>query len=237
LVAGTLVLQSNLTTSSAVSVTGGKLELATGGGSNRVIKAASVAATTGGKIDLQDNKLITATPAGSITAGVYSGVQGLVQSGLNGGTWDGTGIVTGRPDALNNLTTIGVATGEQIFGISATDTALFAGQTILGSDTMAMYTYAGDLNLSGAIDPDDYALISFNDNDPGATGYYNGDINYDGDINADDFALIDFNFNNQGAPFPTGSALTDVSAVPEPSTLGLALVLALAGSRNRKRRR
>ena len=78
-----------------------------------------------------------------------------------------------------------------------------------------MYAYAGDLNLSGAIDPDDYANISFFDNDPNATGYYNGDINYDGDINADDFATIDFNFNAQGAPFPTAGVAPQISAVPE----------------------
>jgi hypothetical protein len=230
----TLVLDGSLTGTSLLTVDfATRINMTSG--ATKVIKAGSLNVT--GQIDLKDNKLITGTPAGSATGGIYSGVQGLVQSGLAGGTWVGSGIITSEPDALNNMTTIGVATGAQILGLGPTDTALFAGQTINGQSTVAMYTYAGDLNLDGTINPDDYALISFNDPDPTATGYYNGDINYDGDINADDFAAIDFNFNNQGAPFPTGSALGDVRAVPEPSVCGLALLLALAGSRSRKRRR
>ena len=97
-----------------------------------------------------------------------------------------------------------------------------------------MYTYAGDLNLDGMINPDDYANISFNDPDPNASGYYNGDINYDGVINADDFATIDFNFNAQGAPFGTGSSLSAVTAVPEPASAAL-LGLALFASRRKRR--
>jgi hypothetical protein len=64
----------------------------------------------------------------------------------------------------------------------------------------AKLTYAGDANLDGAVDPDDYANIAFFSNIPGAGGYYNGDFNYDGRIDADDYALIDFVFNAQGAP-------------------------------------
>ena len=117
-----------------------------------------------------------------------------------------------------------------------TDTGVWNGQTVQGDDVLVMYTYAGDLNLSGAIDPDDYALISFNDADPTASGYYNGDINYDGDINADDFAAIDFNFNAQGAPFPT-SAVAGLTAVPEPASLGMTALAAVALFGRRRRRR
>lgn len=237
--AGVLSLGTNLTTSSSITVSGGTLESRFQTVPQRVIKAPSITISGGGKIDLKNNKLITDVAPGSATGGVYSGVQGMVQAGLNGGAWNGSGIVTSEGDALNNLTTIGVATGSEVFGIGATDTALFAGQTVTGSQTLAMYTYAGDLNLSGAIDPDDYANISFADNDPNAQGYYNGDINYDGDINADDFAAIDFNFNSQGAPFPVAGSIESlggVTAVPEPSTFGFVVLSVTAGSLCRKRR-
>jgi hypothetical protein len=168
--------------------------------------------------------------------GTYNGVQGHVQRGLNGGGWDGSGIVTSMPDAVNNLTSIGVASGEQVRGLGPTDTDTWAGQTVTAFNTLVMYTYAGDANLDGKIDPDDFANISFNDNNPAADGWYNGDFNYDGDINADDFALITFNFNDQGAPFPTSSATAAIVAVPEPATCGLAGAAALLLKRRRRQR-
>ena len=253
--AGTITLASANSYAGGTTVSGGTLVLgnadATGGGSINVADGAlaqaqaslpkavtvtTLATNASGKFDLTDNKMITNSPAGSFAGGVYTGVQGLVQSGQNGGAWNGPGIITSKTDAVNNLTTLGVATGEQALGLGATDTGVWGGQTVTGASTLVMYTYAGDLNLSGAIDPDDYALISFNDNDPNASGYYNGDINYDAVINADDFALIDFNFNNQGAAFPVGDTLAGVTAVPEPAGVGLALmgVSAMLGRRVRR---
>jgi hypothetical protein len=213
--------------------------VASGGGSARVLKTGPVAVTGSGKIDLRDNKLITTTAPGALSGATYDGVQGLVQAGLNGGTWDGSGLVTSLPDAANGLTTLGVATGEQIRGLGATDTDVWAGQTITGASTLAMYTWAGDLNLDGVINGDDYANIDFNSGTPGTSGYFNGDINYDGVINGDDYAAIDFGVNAQGAPFPTsGSAEGSlaVTAVPEPAGLSV-IALAAATLLGRRRRR
>src|SRR4029078_4026251 len=92
---------------------------------------------------------------------------------------------------------------------SATATAVWSGQTVPGTDTLVMYTYAGDANLDGKINVDDYGRIDFNVDLPGATGWYNGDFNYDGKINVDDYGIIDLNVGIQGAPFSTtGSSVT-----------------------------
>src|SRR5205814_992190 len=91
--AGTLLLQANLTSSGSVSVTGGKLQLDVGGGSQRVLRAPAVSVTGAGRIDIGDNKLITQSPIGSATGGVYTGVSRLIQTGRNGGNWSGIGIV------------------------------------------------------------------------------------------------------------------------------------------------
>jgi len=59
-------------------------------------------------------------------------------------------------------------------------------------------------------------------------------------IDGGDYGLIDNNNQAQGAPFPTSGAasaeLSGVTAVPEPSTFGVALV-AGAGLLGRRRRR
>src|SRR5205823_13689242 len=101
--AGRLLIQNNLTASSSVFVTAGTIELATGGGHNRVIHTGFLSVTGTGRIDLQDNKLITTNAIGTLGSGnTYTGVTGLIQSGRNGGGWNGSrGIVTSQTDATS----------------------------------------------------------------------------------------------------------------------------------------
>ena len=62
----------------------------------------------------------------------------------------------------NDLVSIGTAKVGAIKGIADTATTTFAGQTVLGSDTIAMVTWGGDANLDGKINIDDYGQIDFN---------------------------------------------------------------------------
>jgi hypothetical protein len=196
-------------------------------------------------LNITNNKLVTTDSVGTASGGVYDGVSGLIQKGRNGGGWTGTnGILTSQTDATTgNFTSIGIAEAKQVKGLATTtDTAVWAAQTVTGSDTLVMYTYGGDANLDGKINVDDYGRIDFNVN-LGVAGWYNGDFNYDGKINVDDYGIIDFNVGIQGAPFFTaggggGSAggLSGVAAVPEPA--GTSLLLApLFGLAARRRRR
>jgi hypothetical protein len=143
---------------------------------------------------------------------------------------------------LSGTTTIGVATGEQILFIGATDTGVFAGQTITGATTIAMYTYAGDMNFDGLVDAADYGVIDNWVQFPGSDGYANGDLNYDGVIDAGDYGIIDNTIQLQGEPFPgwdsaAAADLSGVTAVPEPSACGMVIVAAVAGLGARRRRR
>jgi hypothetical protein len=138
---------------------------------------------------------------GSWNGSTYTGITGLIASGLNGGAWDGSGIVTSGADALGVLTTLAPATVGEVLGIGAGgDTSVWNGETVTAGDVIVKYTYAGDANLDGEINADDYALIDFNAHGQLTLGYYNGDFNVDGSVNADDYALIDFNLNAQGLP-------------------------------------
>src|SRR5207247_7195179 len=158
----------------------------------------------------------------------------------NGGGWGGaTGIVTSQTNATTgNFTTIGVATGAQVKGVAATATAVWAGVTVTGSDSLIMYTYGGDSNLDGKINVDDYGHID-SSIPIGLTGWFNGDFNYDGKINVDDYVIIDFNIGIQGSPFSTagdGGALSAV-AVPEPLAGWVVPAATLAWSALSHRRR
>jgi autotransporter-associated beta strand protein len=206
--AGKLSLSTNLLTSSSISVTGGTLELTPL--KTRVLRSLVISVTGSGKIDLQDNKLITSVPVGAIigTTSTYSGMTALIQSGYNPATparWDGsTGIVTSQTFATTgHLTSIGIATAAQAKRIAATATTVWAGQIVSGGDTLVMYTYGGDANLDGKINIDDYGHIDTSVR-IGLTGWFNGDFNYDGKIDIDDYGIIDTNVGMQNlGVFPT----------------------------------
>ena len=93
-----------------VNVNDGKLRIAASGGTG-VSKIGQIAISDPGALDLNDNKLITSTWLGDWNGFAYEGMLGMVQSGRNGGTWDGSGIITSQAAALgpNGLTTIAVA--------------------------------------------------------------------------------------------------------------------------------
>ena len=118
----------------------------------------------------------------------------MIAAGRNGGAWNGSGIVTSETKAqgANGLTTIAVANAGDI------GKSMLGAEAVSPGDVLAMYTYAGDANLSGNIDGDDYFRIDAGFMTPGASGYENGDFNYDGKINADDYFIIDKNYGRQG---------------------------------------
>ncbi len=215
---------NNLRTA-GLSITGGTLAIAPDGGLNGTSRLGSIAIGAG-KFDLSNNKLI-------VNGGDIAALTAYIASGRNGGSWDGNGIITSQTTAAaGNSTTIGIATAQQARNLpNPTDTVLFSGQTVTGTDALVMYTYGGDANLDGKITISDYGKIDFNVAIPGASGWANGDFNYDGKITISDYGIIDFNIGIQGPPFPTG---TGISAVPEPTST--VLMIAACGVANHRRR-
>jgi fibronectin-binding autotransporter adhesin len=184
-------------------------------------------------VNLTNNRIITNDAQGTESGSIYSGVQGLVQSGK---------IFTDQALAGSNQTAIGVATAAEAKGLVGTATTLWSGQTIDSNDTLVMYTWAGDANLDGKVNADDYASIDLYSTVPGADSWNHGDFNYNGVINADDYALIDNNVQNLNyVPYWTTDAVRDfaaessgLTAVPEPA-LGLAGIALLPLMRRRRR--
>jgi len=151
--------------------------------------------------------------------------------------------MTSEPNAGPTVgtTTIGVSDAATILFLAPTETGTWAGHTGTGSSTLAMYTYAGDVNLDGLVDAADYGIIDNYYQFPGTSGYANGDFNFDGIIDAGDYGLIDNAYQLQGAPLVVSDVIAGaagVTAVPEPGAVS-AMVAALAavGSMTRRRRR
>ncbi len=172
-------------------------------GGNKIIRTTALAAA--GKLNLTDNDLILdytgASPIGSFNGSAYTGVTGLLATGNHGGDYTGNGIITTMSAAVspNSLTTLGIDEASDVLGISGSSTALYGSETLDATAVIIKYTYAGDANLDGTINGDDYFQIdsAF----PQALhGYAPGDFNYDGVINGDDYFLIDSNFSSQGLP-------------------------------------
>jgi hypothetical protein len=207
---------------------------------SRVIKTPMVSIAAGARMDLKNNKLITSTPAGIFSSGAYTGIQGEVQRAYDFGAWDQPGLMTSMPDAgpAVGTTTIGVASASQVLFIAPTETGTFAGQPVTGASTIAMYTYAGDVNFDGLVDASDYGIIDNYFQFPGTDGYANGDFNYDGVIDAGDYGIIDNTYQLQGAPIPTSGSFDTASmtAIPEPAVCGFALLIAGAAAIRRRRR-
>jgi hypothetical protein len=216
----------------ALSVNGGNFVLAPGAPTAQ-LKSLNFAGS--GRLDLTSGAVVVTSPIGSWNGSTYTAVTGQIQSGRAGGNWSGTGIVTSQTTATtSNLTSIGVATGAQVKGITGSQTAVWNGATVGSGSTLVMYTYGGDANLDGKINVDDYTRIDFNV-PLGSHGWFNGDFNYDGKINVDDYTIIDFNVGIQGPPLG-GFAEPAFSAVPEPASLCL-LLPAIALTTRRCRRR
>jgi co-chaperonin GroES (HSP10) len=209
---------------------GATATLATGASGTRVLETDNLSInTSGGKVDLKDNKMIFRNQGtGAWNGSNYAGVSGLIKSGRNNGGWNGSGLVTSMSAAASPsfLTTLAVATAGEA------GKTTFNGVSVASGDTLVMYTYAGDANLSGAINADDYFQIDshYGKTANSAKSYFNGD----------DYMLIDASFAFHGTPFssaaPSGLAAS-VSAVPEPAALGVVALFAMGSFARRHRRR
>jgi hypothetical protein len=203
-IAGKSVTLGGSATVAGLTLTGGaRLTVAQNGG--RALRTAGLTIDATSKLDLKDNDLLVdytgASPLGERIGSAYTGVTSLIQSGHNGGAWDGShGIITSMPGAAAGLTTIGLAEASGVLGITAGATETWNGHAVDATTLLLKYTYAGDANLDGVIDGGDYGIIDNNVQVPNAFGYFNGDFNYDGVIDGGDYGVIDNNIQAQGAP-------------------------------------
>jgi hypothetical protein len=235
--AGAGTMEVNRLQLSGVTVSAGKVKVTPAGGLPAgTSRVGTVTITAGAKLDLSDNKLIvTSMPVGTWNGTAYTGVTGMIQSGFNGGDWNGSGIVTSMTDATTSvLTFLAVANADEVGYAGGT----FGGVSVSASDTLVMYTWGGDADLNGTLNGDDYFFIDSNILAQ-IPGYHNGDFDVNGEINGDDYFIIDANisFAQASPPFPTGGGGGGLALVPEPGSMGFLAAAAGVGWWRRSRRR
>lgn len=221
---GNLTINANGTTTfgdsqsiKSLNVADGVTATLTADGS-RTLSTGDLNLNSTGTLDLTDNALVinyTSSPLATVVAKLHAA--------YNNGAWDQPGLTSSTArDRADNATGLGYA-----------DT---------GTQVLVEYTWAGDLNLDGKLDGDDYALIDRQValNGLNSAGFWkDGDVNYDGTVNAGDYLVIDAAyFYRNGSLAPDILTLREaefgseyvgqlLAAIPEPTSLaacGLALL-------------
>ncbi len=241
---GALVVNGNATLGSLTGT--GTLTIAPASGSNSVKLAAnSGLATEGGltiaansTLDIANNHMVISYTGSPTTPDAT--IRGLLISGRNGGTWNGTtGIISSGGSGT------GVAAGYSVGYADGADhvvTGLSSGQIEV------KYTLLGDANLDGLVTGDDFTILVGNLG-KSIAGWDKGDFLYTGLVTGDDFTALVGNLGKSATGADVAIPAADLAAidafavannltlpsVPEPASAGL-LVVAGMGVLARRRR-
>jgi autotransporter-associated beta strand protein len=227
---GGLIIGSagSLPTNNAVTVTSGTMQL---GASIGGVQLSSLSIGANGTLDINNNHVIinygASDPVSSIAA--------LLNTGFNGGAWNGLGGITSSAIASNPGYSVGYA--------DSADTGNPAG---LASGTLEIaFTLIGDADLNHTVNGIDFGILAANFNKT-VSRWDQGDFDYNGIVNGLDFTNLASNFNKAANNASDIAALDAFAAanglladVPEPATVGLLGVagVSLLARRRQTRRR
>jgi hypothetical protein len=188
--------------------------------------------TFGGNVVLQHTNVTTMSLAGGTPGAGYDKLDVAGQLSLDGTLRIVLQSFTPQVGESFHLFTWGSEAGTfSQFILPALPTGEAWNMSHLYSQGTISVTITGDVNGDGIVNGQDLALISSNWLHKG-TGQ-TGDANNDSVINAQDLALVSSNWLSAGTPVTDSTV-----AVPEPSTVTLALLAAMTiGLSNRRRMR
>lgn len=195
-------------------------------------------------LDVGRSLLAIDYPSAAAAAAQRTQIADRLNTGFNGGAWDGPGIISSDVVAAGSNYTIRLADSTDL-GIA--DGTSWGTHTIDSSTLIFGFTFVADTNLDQAVDFDDLLKLAQNYDATGLdplVSWTSGDSNFDGTVNFDDLLLLAQLYGGsvslQGMnmdqamhdAFESHMALA-FSMVPEPTSLA---ALALGGLVLRRRR-
>ncbi len=190
----------------ALTINGGTLQLATGGGSSTV---ASVTIDGNGILDLTNNKLFI--DYGS-TSDPIASIYTWLTTGYNNGAWNGPGIDSSAA-AQNPSYALGFADGADnvVSGLAAGEIEI-------------AFTLYGDANLDGTVNGSDFSILAANFG-MGTTDWDEGNFRYNGVVNGSDFSALAVNFglaaSQAAVSLPVFAAAASTTSTDDSTTLKL----------------
>lgn len=164
------------------------------------------------RLDLSDSAMIV----DYATISPRAMIEQLVQTGFNGGDWNGNGLATSADGA------VAVVEASEI---GASFPFTYLGQQLDATSLIVTFTLPGDADVNGTVNISDFALLAANFNRP--SRWFAGDFNYDAQTTLGDFALLAQRFNQSVDAAPSARN------VPEPS---ITIFLSLGLFANRRKR-
>jgi T5SS/PEP-CTERM-associated repeat protein len=212
---------------------GGRATLTSGGTKNLVAGALSIAGgdTPTGTLDLTDNAAIIDYAGTSPAATVRNQILAGRGAAGFGATWTGSGITS-------SIAAVQVADNPESVSIAYAvnrDLPLgpyttFGGEAVDESTVLILYTRTADANLDGVVNDDDVTILgaAYAPGVPNAN-WAVGDFDYNGFVDDDDVTLLGAFYDPAAPPISAPQAVrADVAAIPEPRTVVLVLLGAIA---------
>jgi hypothetical protein len=236
---------------SALTINAGTVSILTNGGDSGVGRVGSLSIASSASLDLNDNDLI-------VTNAATGTISNLIAQARHSGAWDQPGITSSAARSqANHATTLGVLSGAEYVAVNGSTFGSFSvasgdvlvkytwyGDTDLngkvnfddyvridnGFNSHLTGWFNGDFDYSGAVNFDDYVLIDLAFNTQSGTlgralAYVDGSDRSLHGMSEPALERVVQHFGQFGDDY----ASHVLAAVPEPSTLTLAVVPALAG--------
>jgi hypothetical protein len=156
-------------------------------------------------LDLTDNDLVLKPTAVNKPA-MFGTLYERLKSGYAGGAWNGNGLTSSAAQSSTDTTLALV--DNAILGLTQ-----FSGEPVDENSILIKHTYYGDIDLNGAVDPDDLTVLANNFGRTSGATHVDGDIDFNGTVDADDLTVFANNFlKGVGAPLAVGGAKDEVPA-------------------------